>query len=205
MHTDLEGLTAALLDAARKAGADSADALAVAGTSVSIDVRMGKLEQAERSEGIDIGLRVLLGQRQACVSASDISAGTIAAMAERAVAMAREAPQDPTCGLADPAQLAKDWDVAALDLADPSAEPTPAALQEAALQAEAAALRHKGISRSTVPARAIPSDRCFWLPAMGSRGVMAAQGMACLAWPSPAMAPGWSATISVTAASITAI
>ena len=147
MHTDLEGLTAALLDAARKAGADSADALAVAGTSVSIDVRMGELEQAERAEGIDIGLRVLLGQRQACVSASDISGGTITAMAERAVAMAREAPQDPTCGLADPAQLAKNWDVAALDLADPSAEPTPAALQEAALQAEAAALRHKGISK----------------------------------------------------------
>ena len=67
MHTDLEGLTAALLDAARKAGADSADALAVAGTSVSIDVRMGELEQAERAEGIDIWLRVLLGQRQACV------------------------------------------------------------------------------------------------------------------------------------------
>ena len=74
--------------------------------SLSIDIRTGALEQAERSESIEIGLRVLMGRRQACVSASDISAATIPALAERAVAMAREAPEDPHAGLADPAQLA---------------------------------------------------------------------------------------------------
>ena len=84
MTQPLSDLTAQLLDLARKAGADQADAIAVEGTSVSIDVRAGALEQAERSEGVDIGLRVFVGQRQACVSSSDTSQSTINAMCERA-------------------------------------------------------------------------------------------------------------------------
>lgn len=147
MTASLETLTQQLLDAAKKAGAEAADALAVSGTSVSIDVLKGKLEHAERAEGVDLGLRVLVGRRQASVSASDISPATIAAMAERAVAMAREAPEDQTAGLADPAQLARDWDAAALELEDPAPEPAPAALEEDARRAEAAALAVDGISQ----------------------------------------------------------
>ncbi len=145
--SDLESLTARLLDAALAAGAEAADAVAVTGDSLSIEVRSGALEQAERAEGIDLGLRVLIGRRQACVSSSDIRPDTIAAMAERAVAMAREAPEDPYCGLADAAQLATAWDVSALDLVDPTPMPTAAALQEAALEAEAAALSVPGVSK----------------------------------------------------------
>ena len=78
MTKTLQSLTEALLNAAKKAGAEAADALAVDGTSVSIDIRAGKLEQAERSEGVELGLRVLIGQRQACVSVSDTSDATIA-------------------------------------------------------------------------------------------------------------------------------
>jgi PmbA protein len=147
MAHDLEGLTAQLLDAARRAGAETADAVAVAGDSLSIEVRGGALEQAERAEGVDIGLRVLIGRRQACVSASDTRPDTIAAMAERAVAMAREAPEDPWCGLADPEQLAQGWDVAALDLCDPAPAPAPADLEAAARRAEAAALAVPGVSK----------------------------------------------------------
>lgn len=147
MTSTLEALTQALLSAAAKAGADAADAIAVDGTSVSIDVRQGRLEQAERSEGIDIGLRVLIGQRQACVSSSDTRPETLAAMAERAVAMAREAPEDPTIGLADPSQLTQSWDLATLELADETPEPSAAALQEDARRAEAAALAIAGISQ----------------------------------------------------------
>lgn len=147
MRASLDSLTQQLLDAARKAGADRADALAVDGTSVSIDVLNGKLEHAERSEGVDIGLRVMLGQRQSCVSASDVSEATIEAMAERAVAMAREAPEDPHIAQADPADLATDWDLDALEMADPSAEPDPAALERDALEAEAAALAVEGVSQ----------------------------------------------------------
>lgn len=147
MTQSLSDLNQQLLDAARSAGADTADAIAIDGTSVSITVRAGALEHAERSEGITIGLRVLVGRRQACVSSSDTKPSTLAQMAERAVAMAQQAPEDPYAGLADPDQLATDTDTTALDLFDPSAEPDPAALQDDAARAEAAALRNPGISQ----------------------------------------------------------
>lgn len=147
MTASLSALTEALLAAAKKAGAEAADALAVSGQSLTVDLRQGQLEQAERAEGTEIGLRVLIGRRQACVSASDTSAATIAALAERAVAMAREAPEDPTAGLADPSQLTDRRDAAALDLCDPSPEPAAAALEALAHEAEAAALAAKGITQ----------------------------------------------------------
>jgi PmbA protein len=147
MAQDLERLTERLLDAARKAGAEAADAMAVAGDSLSIEVRGGGLEHAERAEGIDIGLRVLIGARQACVSASDTRETTISAMAERVVAMAREAPEDPYCGLASPEEIATSWDVAALDLVDETPAPSPDALKAAALAAEAAALAVPGVNK----------------------------------------------------------
>lgn len=147
MAEDLQALAARLIDAASRAGAQAADAIAVAGDSLSIEVRGGALEQAERAEGVDIGLRVLIGRRQASVAASDTRDATIAEMAERAVAMAREAPEDPYCGLADPDELARAWDVTALDLVDPSEPPAAEALQEAALEAEAAALAVPGVSK----------------------------------------------------------
>jgi len=147
MTQSLEALTGALLDAAHAAGAEAADAVAVDGTSVSIDVLKGQLEHAERAEGVDIGLRVVIGQKQANVSASDISQATIAAMAERAVAMAKEAPDDPSIGLASADQLAKAWDLDALELQDPAAEPAPAALEDDARRAEAAALGVAGVDQ----------------------------------------------------------
>jgi PmbA protein len=147
MTQSLSDLSAQILDAARKAGADAADAIAVDGTSVSITVRDGALEHAERSEGIDIGLRVFVGQRQACVSSSDTKPDTLRQMAERAVAMAKEAPADPHAGLAAPDQLARDTGTERLALYDPSDEPDPAALQEDAHRAEAAALRNKDVSQ----------------------------------------------------------
>ncbi len=147
MTPSLEDLTQQALDAARKAGADAADSVAIRSDGISMEIRSGALEQAERAESTDIGLRVLVGKRQACVAISDLRAEGIAAMAERAVAMAREAPEDPFAGLADPAQLARDWDVAALDLIDPAPAPDPAALAELARQAEARALAEQGISQ----------------------------------------------------------
>lgn len=147
MTQDLEQLTQMLLDAAHKAGAGAADAMAVRGRSLNIDVRGGQLEQAERSEGTDIGLRVLLGRRQACVSASDTSAATVSALAERAVAMAREAPEDPYAGLAGPDQLTAERDTQKLELCDPAAEPTPDTLKRDAIEAESAALAVKGVAQ----------------------------------------------------------
>ncbi|MFT4011908.1 MAG: TldD/PmbA family protein [Paracoccus sp. (in: a-proteobacteria)] len=169
----LRSLGEELLRAARHAGADQADAVAVRAASVSVDVRAGKLEHAERAEGIEIGLRVILGGRQACVSASDHSARTIEEMAVRAVAMAREAPVDDTLGLAEPEELTRATDSAALDLMDPSPEPTPEALQEAALRAEAAALAVQGVS-TVESASAAHVARRMWLAA--SNGFSAGYG-----------------------------
>ena len=147
MTQPLDALTENLLQAARRAGADSADAKAVRASSVSVDVREGALEQAERAEGVDIGLRVFVGQRGATVSASDISQTTIDEMAERAVAMAREAPEDPYAGLASAEQLSRNWDAAALELCDPSPEPAPQTLQDDAQAAESAAETVEGITQ----------------------------------------------------------
>jgi len=147
MTRDLAALADQLITIAKKAGADAADAIVVDGTSISIEVRGGALENAERSEGIDLGLRAFVGQRQACVSSSDARPETLETMAERAIAMAREAPEDPHAGLADPAQLATDRDYTPLELYDPTPEPDPATLQDTALQAEAAARAVDGVTQ----------------------------------------------------------
>jgi PmbA protein len=147
MTQSLEELSAAALKAAAQAGADCADAIAIGHTSLSIEMRAGVLEHAERAEGIDIGLRVFVGRRFANVSISDRSQRAIAAMAERAVAMAREAPEDPHAGLADPDQFCATPDAAALELCDPTPEPDPQALADAAQTAEAAALGNPAISQ----------------------------------------------------------
>lgn len=167
MTTDpfrLKRLAEALVSAARKAGADQADALAVDGRAIGIDVRAGGLEQAERSEGIEIGLRVLTGGRQAAVSSSDHGDEAIAQMAARAVAMAREAPVDDHLGLADPSQLATRRDAGHLDIAEDAPEPDPAHLQDMALRAEAAALSVRGIAQVEA-ANASYSHRRMWLAA----------------------------------------
>ncbi|UXU75852.1 MULTISPECIES: TldD/PmbA family protein [unclassified Paracoccus (in: a-proteobacteria)] len=166
----LRALTAQLLHAARQAGADQADALALDADALSVDVRGGQLEQAERAEGTEIGLRVLIGGRQACVSASDHSERTIAEMAERAVAMAREAPVDDTLGLAEPQELAQDTDSSRLELMEQAPPPPPTLLQDLALRAEAAARTVGGVSQ-VESASASYGQRRVWLA--GSNGFSA--------------------------------
>ncbi len=160
----LAPLAQAMLRAAKEAGADAADALALDGRSVSIDVRKGGLEQAERSEGVEIGLRVFVGQRQACISSSDTRSETLAAMATRAVAMAREAPEDAYAGLADSRQLAMLRSADGLDLFDATPEPDPATLQEDARRAEAAALAVAGVTQ-VQSASAAYGQQAIWLAA----------------------------------------
>ncbi|RBI77000.1 TldD/PmbA family protein [Roseovarius sp. TE539] len=147
MTDTLEDLTGALLSEARMAGAEAADAIAVSGRSVSVGVRAGTLEEAERAEATDLGLRVLIGGRQACVSASDTRRETLAALAERAVTMAREAPEDPHAGLADASELCADRDPGPLEMSEDTPEPAPEALERDALEAEAAALAVPGVTQ----------------------------------------------------------
>ena len=140
----LTDLAERLVAAARRAGADAADALAVRSVSLAVEVREGAVEESERSEGDDVGLRVFVGSRQAVVSTNDVKAD-VAALAERAVAMAKAAPEDPFAGLADPARLARD--VPDLDLLDPDL-PTVTELEERAQRAEHAGLAVKGVTKS---------------------------------------------------------
>ncbi|MCD0420134.1 TldD/PmbA family protein [Rubrivivax sp. JA1024] len=141
----LSDLAQRLVEAARRAGADQADAVAVRGVSHGVEVRDGRMQESERSEGDDVGLRVIVGRRQAVVSTNDIGGDAVAKLAERAVAMARVAPDDKYVGLADPELLARDFPN--LDLLDPQA-PSTAELERRARAAEAAALQVPGISKS---------------------------------------------------------
>ena len=135
---------AALVEAAKKAGADAADAVAVRGRSSSISVRLGKVESTQASESDDIALRVFVGQRVASVSAT--AASDADQLAERAVAMARVSPEDPYQGLAEPSRLTRNF--RDLDLFDDT-EVAAERLKDMALAAEDAALGVKGVTNSS--------------------------------------------------------
>ena len=181
--TDLAALTSKLLGAAKKAGAEAADAIATEGTSISINVLSGNLEHAERAEGVEIGLRVLIGKRQACVSSSDSSSETIATVAERAVEMAKLAPEDPYIGLANADQLATDWDLAALELSEQAPEPDPGELQEMATRAEAAALALEGITQADSSAAGYSRSSLYIAATNGFAGGYSrtSHGLSCVA------------------------
>jgi PmbA protein len=134
-----------LVGRARKAGADAADAVLFEGVSLSHARRLGKVEKLERSESQDLGLRVLVGKRQAIVSSSDRSPKMLAELVERTLAMAHAVPEDPFCGIADPEEITGEWPV--LDMLDPE-EPSAEALIERARAAEDAAMAVEGITNS---------------------------------------------------------
>jgi PmbA protein len=136
----------ALLERARRAGADAGDAVYSADASESIQIRLGKLEDVERSESEHIGLRVFVGTRSASIGSSDLGDAALDELAERAVAMARSAPEDPYAGLA-PEELLTKGPFLALDMEDP-AEPSPQALRELAETAEDAARAVPGVTNS---------------------------------------------------------
>lgn len=141
----LSELAERLLEAASAAGADAADAVAVRSVSLSVDVRDGEVEESQRSESDDLGLRVLVGRRQAVVSTNDLAGEGVKALAERAVAMARVAPDDPFAGLAERERLA--GQIPDLDLIDRELA-SVARLEQLARSTEAAALSVRGVTKS---------------------------------------------------------
>ena len=145
MENDVLNFLGGLVRDARAQGADEADAVDIDSRSLEAAVRFGKVEHMERSERRKTGLRVLVGRRQAVVATADRQAETAAALVERAVAMARAAPEDPHAGLAEPGLLAREWPE--LDLYD-AARPASEALVRQALEAEAAALGVAGVTNS---------------------------------------------------------
>ena len=142
---DPQAILSSLLEAAKKCGADAADALFVEGVSSSVSYRLGKLEDVERAENYDVGLRVFVGQKIAFISSPDLSPEALEALPGRAVTMARLAPEDKFAGLAPSDRLAKS--IPALDLED-AGEPSADLLIERARAVEAAALAVKGVTNS---------------------------------------------------------
>ena len=72
METNHQTLIAQLLESAKVAGADGADAMLARGHSTNISLRLGNVEASERSEDFDVGLRVFVGQRTASISTSQL-------------------------------------------------------------------------------------------------------------------------------------
>lgn len=134
-----------LIDKSLKAGADAADAIVFESISMGNSWRMGKLEDVDRSESQDLGLRVFIGKQQATVSSNDLSPRGIEPLVERAIAMAKLAPEDAFCGLAPADRLAKEFPE--LDIED-TLEPSSERLVEMAREAEEAALAVKGVTNS---------------------------------------------------------
>lgn len=144
--TQAQDRACALIDLARRAGADAADAIYSGSSSESVQVRLGLLEDVERSESEHLDLRVFSGRRSASIGSSDLSDAALKELAERAVAMARAAPDDHYAGLAPESLLAR-GPFPDLDLADP-VEPSPLHLREQALVCEDAARAVPGVSNS---------------------------------------------------------
>lgn len=134
-----------LIQAAKNTGADAADAVFIKGTSLSLAQRLGEPESLERSESTDVGLRVLIGQRQAIVSTSDLRQAALDQIVTQSVAMAKSVPEDPFCGIAEPDQLM--MTPPDLDICDPD-DVSPDALKDWARDAEDAARAVPGVTNS---------------------------------------------------------
>jgi len=174
----LRNLADDLIARVRKAGADAADVLLVSGASLSASVRLGEVEDVERSEAQDLGLRAFVGKRMAIVSSSDLGPRACDELIERVISMARLAPEDPYCGLADRALLAKQFP--ALDI-DDATELEMHALVDAAKQSEAAARAIEGITNSEGAGASASHSRMVLATSEGFIGSYAASsyGLSC--------------------------
>jgi PmbA protein len=134
-----------LIKAALASGADAADALLVESVSASVSYRMGRLEDVERAESADLGLRVFVGQRVAFVSSTDFTTTALDDLVPRAIAMAKLAPEDKFAGLAPRELLARE--IPFLDIED-AGEPSAETLIAWARDVEGAALAVPGVTNS---------------------------------------------------------
>ncbi len=139
-----EDIVLSLIEKARRAGADAADARLSESSGLSVEVRQGELESVEREESRGVALRALVGQRQAHVSGTDLSPAGLEGLAERVVAMARAAPEDKYCGIPGPDELAVSRINLELDCDD---TPDAAELERRGREGEAAALAIPGVKQ----------------------------------------------------------
>ena len=172
-------IAARLVERAVRAGATAADAMLVAGSSTSVSVRLGELEDVSRSDDREIGLRVFAGQRSASVASADFSDDSLDELVTRALPMAAEAPEDPYAGLA-PAELLLKGEAPDLDSYDPS-DPDPAALRARALLAEVAARAVTGVTNSNGGSAGSSASTVALATSAGFAGAYRASGFSCSA------------------------
>jgi PmbA protein len=173
------GAVEALVERAAAAGAEAADAIYVGNRSSSVQVRLGELEQVDRSEGEEIGLRLFLGRRSATVASSDLAEEALAALVERALAMAAQAPEDEYAGLA-PDELLQRGELPPLD-ADDGQDPDPSELRARALAAEQAALAVPGVTNSSGGSAGASASSIALATSAGFSGAYRASGYSCSA------------------------
>lgn len=166
-----------LVERARTSGADAADAVYVGSESQSVQVRLGDLEHVDRSEGEEMGLRVFVGQQSASVASSDFSAEALDELVGRAIAMAREAPEDPYAGLA-PAELIASGPFSDIASEDRNAD-EPEALRGRALAAEKAALAVAGVTNSSGGTASTSASTMALATSTGFSGAYRSTGHSC--------------------------
>jgi PmbA protein len=133
-----EGLVDSALKHAKKIGATDAGAEASEGCGLSVSVRKGELETVERNRDKSLGVTVYVGHRRGNASTSDFSEAAIQQTVQAAFDIARFTAEDPTAGLPDEDDIAKEQ--VELDLFHPWAIHSEEAAQ-LALACEAAALK----------------------------------------------------------------
>src|SRR5215210_4524275 len=168
-----------LVERGMNAGATAADTIYVGNGSSAVQVRLGELDDVQRSEGEEIGLRLFVGQRSATVASSDLSDEALGILVERCHAMATEAPEDPYAGLAPP-DLLERGDPPPIDSEDPL-EPDPAELRARALKAEQAALAVAGVTNSSGASASASGSTVALATSSGFSGAYGSTGHGCSA------------------------
>lgn len=160
---------------ARKAGADAAEAMVRAHWSTGVSARLGVLEDVDASEGRDLSIKLYIGQRSASLSTADFSADAVDAVVERAVAMARLAPENPWAGLA-PEELVAKGPIPDLDQYDDAADIDPQILLERALEVEHAARAIAGVTNSDGAGASVSGSAQAMVTSHGFAGAIRSTG-----------------------------
>ena len=108
-----------VVERARGAGADVAEAVASGGSHLSTTVRLGEPELVEEAGSRGLGLRVMIGSRVAVTYTSDLTEAGRARLVEDAIELARLSQPDEFAGPPDAAELADPAALGDLDLYAP--------------------------------------------------------------------------------------
>ena len=137
----LQNIGEQVVDKARAAGADVAEAVVREGSHLSVKVRMREPELVEEAGSRSLGLRVMLGQQVAVTYTSDLGPDGVARLVEDAVELAKLSEPDPFAGPPEASLLSSASQHVDLDTFDDKVgEIDGATALRWALEAEAAAL-----------------------------------------------------------------